>query len=382
MAGGTRCRIRIQSSLLSIRCILPPRERPKALDFRRYAGDQHMNEQAPIRAGVIGFGYWGPNLARNVAACEGMELTRIAEPREDRQRVARRAHPGTAVTSSAASVFSDPAIQIVLIATPAHLHAELVRAALDAGKHVLVEKPLTTNSDDAAALVALAARKRRRLLVDHTFLFTGAVRQMRLLVAGLGELLYLDTTRTNLGTVQHGTDVLWDLAPHDLSILLSLAPGPVASVSAVGACHAPGYGTSMAYVTLRFASGVLAHLHLNWIAPAKVRRTIVGGSRRMLVFDDIEASEKLKVYDSAGATGWQSAEDELRRLQDLRIGDVVSPRLDETEALAVEIAHVAEVLAGRAEPVSDGALGLRVVRLIEAAQRSLKDGGVPLAVEI
>lgn len=336
---------------------------------------------APIPVGVVGFGYWGPNLARNVAASEAMALVAVADPDAERRRAAAAAHPLAAVLADAEALIARPDVELVVLATPPETHAALAAKALQAGKHVLVEKPFVTDAAAATALVALAERCGRRLLVDHTFLFTGAVRRMRAELPRLGDLLYYDATRTNLGTFQSSTDVLWDLAPHDLSILLSLVERPTELVAAIGARHGGDAGPTMAYVTVRFAGGPLAHVHVNWMAPAKVRRTIVGGSRRMLVYDDVEASEKLKVYESASGTGGPD-EDLLRRMVDYRVGDVVAPRLDQTEALATEMAHVARVLRGEEEPLSDARLGLRVVRLIEAAQRSLAADGQPLAVAL
>lgn len=339
-----------------------------------------MQDQEFVRAGVIGFGYWGPNLARNVEACNSMQLVSIAEPQPDRRIAAGRAHPAAEHVADSSDLIADPSLDLVIIATPPSTHYELATKALNAGKHVLVEKPFVTDATEAAKLALLAERCERHLLVDHTFLFTGAVRRIRDDLAMLGDLLYYDATRTNLGTIQADTDVLWDLAPHDLSILLSLVNRPVELVAAIGARHAETPGPTMAYITLRFASGPLAHLHVNWLAPAKVRRTIIGGSRRMLVYDDTESSEKLKIYDAASGDGLGAGEDVRRRMGDYRIGDMVSPQLDQTEALATEIAHVARVILEGEAPVSDARLGLRVVRVIEAAHRSLASDGAPLAV--
>ncbi|MEO8541844.1 MAG: Gfo/Idh/MocA family oxidoreductase, partial [bacterium] len=242
-----------------------------------------MLPQTSIRAGVIGFGYWGPNLARNIAACPFMELVAIADLDHERRTAARRAYPGVEVDSDADALMQRDDIDLIVIATPPKTHFELAAAAVAVGKHVLVEKPFVTEVSQAEELVASAAAAGVHLFVDHTFLFTGAVRHIREDLLSLGDLLYYDATRTNLGTFQTGTDVLWDLAPHDFSILLSLVDQPLERIAAMGASHAASPGPTMAYVTLRFAGGLLAHLHLNWMAPAKVRRTIIGGSRKMLV---------------------------------------------------------------------------------------------------
>ena len=341
-----------------------------------------MQAQKTVRAGVIGFGYWGPNLARNIAACTEMELVSIAEPSPDRRRAASRAHPSAALLADSSALIADPSLDLVVIATPPSTHHELASAALRAGKHILVEKPLVTRAAEAEELVSLADRLERHLLVDHTFLFTGAVRRIREEVENIGDFLYYDATRTNLGTFQSDTDVLWDLLPHDLSILLSLVDRPVELVAALGAQHGPALGPTMAYITLRFADGPLAHVHVNWMAPAKVRRTIIGGSLSMIVYDDIEASEKLKVYGSSGTAGLGPGEDMLRRIVDYRVGDIISPQLDQTEALATEFAHLARVLLQGEPPISDARLGLRVVKVIEAAQHSLAADGNPLHVSL
>lgn len=334
-----------------------------------------MNANAGLGAGVIGYGYWGPNLARNIANCSRMELRAIAETRTNRRSEAVRTHPAAAVVASHRELLEDPGISLIVIATPPATHFGLASEALAAGKHVLIEKPFTTSEAEAKHLVELAERQGLHVLVDHTFLFAGAVRKIQEYAPSMGDLQYYDATRTNLGTFQTGTDVLWDLAPHDLSILLSLVDSPIELVAAIGAAHGPGRGLSMAYLTLRFAGGPLAHIHINWMAPAKVRRTIIGGTKRMLVYDDIETSEKLKVYETASDPG---DEDMLRRMVDYRVGDVISPRLDQAEALQTEVEHVARVILDGEAPISDARLGLRVVQVIEAAHRSLANDGIPV----
>lgn len=335
-----------------------------------------------VRVGVIGYGYWGPNLARNLALLPGADLVAIADHDPERLARAGAAHPLARLTTDAADVLTDSEIEAVVVATPAATHYELVRRALRCGKHVLVEKPLALTVEHAEELVRLAEQFDRRLLVDHTFLFTGAVRKMKQYAdAGeLGDLYYYDAIRINLGLFQHDTNVVWDLAPHDIAIMLHLIDQPVRSVAAVGACHVNDGVENIAYLTLRFDGPLLAHFHVNWLAPAKVRTTIIGGSKKMVVYDDMEASEKLKVYDS-GVQLASTPEDVYRALWDYRTGDVLAPKLDKTEALAVECAHFARVVRGLEPPISDGALGLRVVRVIDAAQRSLRLGGVPVEVD-
>ncbi|GAB4334425.1 MAG: Gfo/Idh/MocA family oxidoreductase [Dehalococcoidia bacterium] len=335
-----------------------------------------------VRVGVIGYGYWGPNLARNIAHHPETELVAIADRDHRRVAAALTAHPLVRLTTDAGDLLDDPGVDAVAIATPAETHFALATAALERGKHVLVEKPLATNIRDAEALVGLARKVDRVLMVDHTFLFTGAVQKLKSYIASgdVGDLYYYDSTRINLGLFQHDINVIWDLAPHDISIMLHLVDEPVRSVSAIGARHVEGQVENIAYITLRFESQLLAHFHVNWLAPAKVRRTIIGGSKKMIVYDDVEATEKLKVYDS-GVELCASEEEIYRRLVEYRTGDVLIPMLDKTEALATETGHFVDVIRGRAEPISDGRFGAEVVRILEAAQASLQRHGEPVEVQ-
>jgi predicted dehydrogenase len=334
-----------------------------------------------VRMGVLGYGYWGPNLARNIANCPATELVAIAELDTNRLLNARRAHPIARLTTDFETIISDPTIDAVAIATPAATHFALASRALEAGKHVLVTKPLATRLRDAVTLMDIARKVDRRILVDHTFLFTGAVRKMKQYIDSgeLGELYYFDSTRINLGIFQRDANVIWDLAPHDLSILAFLVDRPVRSVAAIGARHLGQAMENMAYVTLQFDDGFLAHIHVNWLAPAKVRQTIVGGSKKMMVFNDMEMSDKLRVYDS-GAHVVETNEDIYRSMVEYRNGDVLSPKVDKMEALEYEIRHFARVVRGEEDPISGGDLGITVVRLIEAAQSSLRRGGCPVEV--
>jgi predicted dehydrogenase len=338
-------------------------------------------ESERMRVGVIGYGYWGPNLARNVAQDPGTVLWAIADLSPKRLNSARDFYPLTAMTADYHDLLRDRDIDAVFVATPPETHHRIVVEALEAGKHVLVEKPLATNVDDAADMVRVAERCGRVLAVDHTFLFTGAVKRMKEYCSAgeVGDLYYFDSIRINLGLFNHDTNVIWDLAPHDVSIMLHLVDEPVRRVSAFGARHVDTNVENIAYITLEFDSALLAHFHVNWLAPAKVRRTILGGSKKMLVYDDGEASEKLRVYDS-GAELCASREDMYRTFVEYRTGDVVAPRLEKTEALAAETAQFVRAVRGLEAPVSGGALGLEVVRIIAAAQESLGRGGSPVEV--
>ncbi len=335
-----------------------------------------------IRIGVIGYGYWGPNLARNFAECPSTALVAIADPSGARREAAARRFPGARVVESAEALLAAPDIDAVAIATPVATHAPLALAALRAGKHVLVEKPLASSVADAEAIVTEAARRGLTLMVDHTFVYTPAVRKIRQLVEDgeLGDIYYYDSVRINLGLFQHDVNVLWDLAVHDLSIMdYVLGRSPV-SVSATGMSHVPGKPEDVAYLTMFFEGTLLGHVHASWLAPVKVRRTLIGGSRRMVVFDDLEASEKVKVYDR-GISVDTSPENLYQVLVGYRSGDMSAPHLPVAEALQTEIAHFAECIETGATPLTDGAAGLRVVRLLEAAATSLAARGASASTE-
>ena len=335
-----------------------------------------------MRMGVIGYGYWGPNVVRNFADLPGAEVTVVSDRRPDRLAQAQRRYPGIRVTTDALDLIADPAVDGVAIVTPVAFHFELASAALRAGKHVLVEKPIASTSDEASRLIDEAARRRLVLMVDHTFVYTGAVQKMRELVAGgeLGDIHYYDSVRINLGLFQHDVDVLWDLAVHDLSIMDFVLPQQPVAVSATGLAHVPGRPKNIAYMTMFFDRPMIAHVHASWLAPVKVRRTLLGGSRRMIVFDDLEASEKIKVYDR-GISVDPSPENVYQMLVGYRTGDMWAPKLALTEALQVEAAHFVDCVARGARPQSDGESGLRVVRLLEAASASMQQHGRPVDIQ-
>lgn len=341
-----------------------------------------MTTNEIIRVGVIGYGYWGPNLARNIAAHVGTELVSIGDIRLDRLGLARKTYPLADLTSDIGELLARPDIDAVAIATPPETHCALAIQALEHGKHVLVEKPLATSIADAQRMADAARACNRTLMVDHTFLFTGAVRRLKeyLRADALGDIYYFDSTRINLGLFRTNANVIWDLAPHDISIMAHLLNMPVRVVSAIGASHMEGQQENIAYLTLQFDGPLLAHFHVNWLSPVKVRKTIIGGSKRMAVYDDLEPSEKLKLYDS-GADLVQTQEEMYRSLVEYRTGDVLAPKLDKAEALAVEWDHFVNVAAGREESISGPQLGIEVVSIIEAAERSLRSGGLPMTVE-
>ena len=335
-----------------------------------------------IRIGVIGYGYWGPNLVRNFADQPDAQVTVVADSRPDRLAQASRRYPGVRVTTDATDLIADPAVDAVAIATPVAFHFSLAIAALRAGKHVLVEKPVASTSDEASRLIDEAARRKLVLMVDHTFVYTGAVQKMRELVTTgeLGDIYYYDSVRINLGLFQHDVDVLWDLAVHDLSIMdFVLAHQPTA-VSATGLAHVHGKPRNIAYMTMFFDGRLIAHVHASWLAPVKVRRTMLGGSRRMVVFDDLEASEKIKVYDR-GISVDPSPENVYQMLVGYRTGDMWAPKLAVSEALHVEAAHFVDCVTHGTRPQTDGEAGLRVVRLLEAATASMAESGRPVDIQ-
>ena len=329
-----------------------------------------------IGIGVIGYGYWGPNLVRNFAECRGAAVRMVCDQRAERLQQVERRYPGVKVTTAPSELVNDPSVDAVVIATPVNHHFELAMMALRAGKHVLVEKPMASSSDEAARLIDEAAARRAVLMVDHTFVYTGAVRKMRELTeAGeLGEIYYYDSVRINLGLFQHDVNVLWDLAVHDLSIMDYVLPQRPVAVSATGLAHIAGKPHNIAYMSMFFDSNLIAHVHANWLSPVKVRRTLLGGSRRMVVFDDLEASEKVKVYDR-GISLNSSPEDVYQMLVAYRTGDMWAPQLDVAEALSAEAAHFVDCVTNGTRPATDGEAGLRVVRLLEAATESMRDRG-------
>ena len=332
-----------------------------------------------IGIGILGYGYWGPNLARCFAESPGARLVAIADASAAAQERAGRRHPGVAIQPGIDELLADSRIDAIVIATPACAHFEPALAALRAGRHVLVEKPITMRSHEAAILVQEAARRDLRLMVDHTFAYTPAVQKIAELVAGgdLGAVHYYDSTRINLGLVQSDVSVVWDLAVHDLSILDAITDERPVAIAAQAASHLAGNPETMAFVTLHFASGMVAHINVNWLAPVKLRRTLIGGSRRMIVWDDLEPSEKIKVYDKGVVVvGDRDAADRVR--VGYRTGDMWAPQLATTEALALEAAHFVDCIANGRTPLTDGEAGLRIVELLENAHWSMRQGGRPI----
>lgn len=329
-----------------------------------------------INIGVIGYGYWGPNLVRNFAEIPGATVKKVCDFKPELLAKVQARYPTIEVTTHCQDLFTDPKIDAVVIATPVSTHFDLALAALQAGKHVLVEKPMTTTSEQAMRLIEEAEKRRLVLMVDHTFVYTGAVRKMHDLIATktLGDIYYYDSVRVNLGLFQHDVNVIWDLAVHDLSIMNYLLPSQPYAVSATGISHVPRGPENIAYLTLLFENNLIAHINVNWLAPVKVRRTLIGGSQRMIVYDDLEPSEKLKMYDK-GITLNGNSESLYQMLIGYRTGDMWSPKLDMTEALRTEGLHFIHCIEKGDRPITDGNVGLQVVKILEAATESMKKQG-------
>lgn len=341
-----------------------------------------MNDRPIVNVALIGYGYWGPNLARNFSAIDGTRISHICDLDADRRARARRAYPYAVVTRDIEQILTDQSVDLVAIATPVSSHHVLAQRALVAGKHILVEKPLANSTKAAHEICATAKRHGVRVFVDHTFVFSPAVRKMKEIYRGgdLGTGLYYDSTRVNLGIFQHDVNVIWDLVTHDLAILDYLMDGSMPrSASCTGMAHLGNRHADLAYLTLRYDSDFIAHINVNWLAPMKVRQVLLCGDRRMLVYDDNSASEKIKVYDNGVSI--RQVEELYESLVQYRLGDMHAPRLDQTEALTIEARNVVDTLQGRAEALCDGDAGTRVVSILEAANYSLRLGGQPVDLE-
>ena len=327
-----------------------------------------------IQAGLIGYGYWGPRVARNLNLTGKMRLAAICDQRADSLCRARSEYPDVQLTTDPCEILTSTSIDAVAIVTPVWTHYQLAKTALENGKHVFVEKPFTSSGEQAEELIEIAERKNLVIMVDHTFLFTGAVKKIRELIDNntLGDLYYYDSTRVNLGLFQHDVNVVWDLAPHDLSIMDYLIHDEPEAVVATGQSHLNGH-EDVAYITIYYRRNVIAHVNVNWLSPVKVRTTLVGGEKKMLVWNDLEADEKIKIYDKGVQITNRSGVYDL--LVSYRSGDMWAPRVDQTEALRAESEHFWACIAGGAKPINDGAAGRRVVRMLEAASESLKSRG-------
>jgi len=334
-----------------------------------------------IQIGIIGYGYWGPNLVRNFFLADDCVIKSVAEIRPDRLFHLQKTFPSIKGLKDAYDIISDPEIDAVIIATPVYTHFTLAKKALMEGKHVLIEKPMASSVIEAQILINLAAQKNRMLMVDHTFLYTGAVSKMKQMVdeEKLGNIKYLDSTRINLGLFQPDINVLWDLAPHDLSILNYIIDEPPYSVNATGVTHTNNTIENIAYLTVNYSSGFIAHFNCSWTSPVKVRMMLVGGDKKMILYNDLEPTEKIKVYD----TSYKHSTDEERKsvLVDYRTGDIHVPKLVTTEALLGMANNFIRSIKGEEIPISSSQLGLDVVKILEASSKSIKNNGFEVLIE-
>jgi predicted dehydrogenase len=324
---------------------------------------------------IIGFGYWGPNLVRNFNSVEGCKVKYVCDFREERLKVVARQYPSVTVTGKYDDVLNDESIEAVVIATPVFTHFDLAKKALEKNKNVLIEKPMTSTSAEATELQELANKKGKLLMVDHTFLYTGAVQKMKDLITSgnIGKIQYFDSTRINLGLFQPDINVLWDLAPHDISILNYLVNEKPFSVNATGVSHTNNNIENIAYLTVNYNSGFIAHFNCSWTSPVKIRTMLIGGDKKMLLFNDLEPTEKIRVYD----TGYDHKTDEEKRkvLVDYRAGDVYLPKVDSKEALFGMASDFINSIKNKTKPVSDFESGLMVIKILEASQQSIKQNG-------
>lgn len=327
-----------------------------------------------INVGIIGYGYWGPNIVRNFSSTEGCTVVSICDCDQAALQRAHLAHQNIPATQDWNDILASPEIDVVAVITPVSTHFELAKKALENGKHVFVEKPFTATVAQAEELITLAEKKRLTIMVDHTFIFTGAVKKIKELVDDkvLGDLYYYDSVRVNLGLFQRDVNVIWDLAPHDFAVMDYLLDERPVAVSACGKAHVNGQEDT-AYVTALFTNNLIAHFNVNWLSPVKVRTTLIGGEKKMLVWNDLEADEKIKIYDKGVSV--KSKEDDYTMRVNYRSGDMHSPRIEQSEALKTETAYFLKCIKENTMPINDGRSGLRVVRMLEACSESLKKKG-------
>lgn len=333
-----------------------------------------------IKVGIIGYGYWGPNLVRNFFAAKNCIVKAVADARIERLEQLAKSFPSISRETDAKKIINDPEIDAIVIATPVFTHFTLAKAALMQGKHVLIEKPMTSTVDEAEELINLAEQKRLLVMVDHTFLYTGAVEKIKKLVEGeeLGKIQYLDSSRINLGLFQPDVNVLWDLAPHDLSILNYIISEKPYSINATGVTHTNNDIENIAYLTVNYQSGFIAHFNCSWSSPVKIRMMLIGGDKKMILYNDLEPSEKVKVYD----TGYDHKTDEEKKkvLVDYRTGDIYVPKIDTTEALLGMANDFITAILEKKQPRSTCEIGMSVIKILEASNKSIKNKGCEIII--
>ena len=332
-----------------------------------------------INIGLIGFGYWGPNLARNFHNNPDLNLKTICDFSDDRLRAAGKLYQNTEMTKNVEDLYNDTSLDAIAISTPVSTHFELAKNALLNDKHVWIEKPMTEKVEQAEELIDLAAKNDKTLLVDHTFIYTGAVNKMETLIRSgeVGDLVYYDSTRVNLGLFQQDVDVVWDLAAHDLSIMDHLIPNKKLLVSATGSHYYGEDIVAKSLLTIYMENNVVAHINVSWVSPVKIRQTLIGGTSKMILWDDNNPSEKIKVYDK-GVELFETKEDLYHMKVQYRVGDMYAPRLNEVEALGLETEHFVDCIQNNKTPITDGVAGLEVVKVLVASKESLKLKGAPV----
>ncbi len=332
-----------------------------------------------ITVGIVGYGYWGPNIVRNFNAIEGARVHAVCDKSREALNRAKKAYPQVTVTSDCNDVLNSREIDAVAVITPVSAHFELAKKALQNGKHIFVEKPFTATVSQAEELIELAEKKGLTIMVDHTFIFTGAVRKIKKLIDEkiLGDLYYYDSIRVNLGLFQPDVNVIWDLAPHDFAVMDFIVGEKPASVSACGKAHVNSHEDT-AYITVYFDNNMIAHFNVNWLSPVKVRTTLIGGEKKMLVWNDLEADEKIRIYDKGVEVCNRESSYDLR--VSYRSGDMYAPRVEQVEALKLETEYFVSCVTNNEKPINDGTSGLKVVKLLEACNESLKRNGQEIIV--
>lgn len=328
-----------------------------------------------LKVAVVGYGYWGPNVVRNFHSLPESKVVCICDVDSRRLRLANETHPNIYTTRELSEAVANPDVDIVAVITPVFLHFDTAKKALENGKHIFVEKPFTSSSAEAAELIELAAKRNLKIMVDHTFLFTGAVRKIKEIMDEnwLGKVYYYDSIRVNLGLFQPDVNVIWDLGPHDFSVMDYVIPEKPQVICAHGIDHFGKNKQDVAYVVVYCSNDLIAHFSFNWLSPVKVRKTLIGGAEKMLVWDDLEADEKIKIYDKGVAIN--SKEGFYDLLVEYRSGNIFSPKVDRKEALRLEAEHFVDALMYGRPIVNDGHAGMRVVRLLEACDESIRNGG-------
>jgi predicted dehydrogenase len=342
-----------------------------------------MEEEALINVAVIGCGYWGPNLIRNFVSCPETELVWSCDLDEERLAKVLKPYPGVRKTTNVKDILADDQVDAIAIATPVRTHFPVAKACLESGKHVLVEKPLASSVAEGVELVNLAEKNNVRLMCDHTFCYSCAVRKIQEFVNNgvLGDFLYFDSVRVNLGLFQQDVNVVWDLAPHDLSIVDFIVNERPILVSAHGVSHAGNGVENVAYISLRYQSSFLAHFHVNWLSPVKVRMAMIAGDEKMLVWNDLDQAEKIKIYDKGIEVKQGEREQKERLLVSYRSGDMYAPRIEQTEALSAVAKEFANCIQEDRPALTDGEAGLRVLRVLDAASRSIKAEGASVRID-